>query len=198
MRKYLFFLTIALFTITKQNLFSQNSDLSVVLYESSVNKVLKAIGSFSGENEYKTFFKSGKYKWTATDAKVTLLENKARFTSNIKVEVGTFSYTDEVEGEIKVSYNQQKNKLELKLETAIFEIYTKVLGQKIVVKRIDLADFYKDPLEFDGPLAYQSEMPFSMPDNTIKKIAAKIKKCTILVQQTKIIMNAELDFFEVE
>jgi hypothetical protein len=192
------FLTAALLLITKQDLFSQNSDLAVVLYESSVNKVLKAIGSFSGENEYKTFLLSGKYKWTATDSKVTLQENKARFTSNIKVEVGSLSYTDEVEGEIKVSYNQQKNKLELKLVTAIFEIYTKVLGQKIVVNRIDLADFYKDPLEFDGPLAYQSEMPFSMPDNTVKKIAAKIKKCTILILPLKIIMNADLDFCEVK
>jgi len=41
-------------------------------------------------------------------------------------------------------------------------------------------------------------MPFTMPDRSVKKIAAKIKKCNIQILPEKIVMNAELDFFEIK
>ena len=193
--KYTFSLFFLLFI---SNVFSQNNDLSVVIYESAINKLMKAIGPISGENEYHSMFVNCKYKWTAKDSKIKLVDNKAQFISNVKVEAGSLSYTDDIVGEFKVSYNPVTNKLELKLMTAVFEVYTKVLGEKIVIKRIDLKDYIKDPFLFDGPLYYQSATPFTMPDNTIKKIGAKIKKSNILVLATKIVMNADMEFSEIK
>ena len=179
--------------------FSQNNNnLSVEIHESMINKVLKVVGQISGENEYETFLMKGSYKWTVMNPQIKLTDKKAQFVADLKVETGSIQYTDKIVGDFSVTYNQQTNKLELKLTSAIYEIYTKILGQKISIKKINLADYYKDPFLFDGPMEYQSVMPFTMPDKSVKKIAAKVKNCIIQVVPSKIIMNTEVDFFEVK
>lgn len=195
MRKLLLFFSFFVFIPCIR---AQAPDLSVTIGEPVINNIIKVIGPINGSNEYKTMLVKGTYYWTMLDAKIKLEEKKALFVTNVKVEAGGISYTDDVEGEIAVRYNQLTNKLELKLTTAIFEIYTRFLGTKISLKKIDLADYFKDPFLFDGPMAYQSVMPFTMPDNTVKNIAAKIKKCDIAVVPSKIIMNAYIDFIEVK
>jgi len=177
---------------------NNNNNLSVEIHESMINKVLKAVGQVSGENEYETFLVKGTYKWTVMNPQIKLTDKKALFDADLKVETGSLQYTDKIQGDFSVTYNQQTNKLELKLTNAFYEIYTKILGQKIILKKINLADYYNYPFLFDGPMEYQSVMPFTMPDKSVKKIAAKVKKCTIQVVPAKIIMNAELDIFEVK
>ncbi len=189
---FITFLLISIFF----SVFSQNNDMTIEINETTINKVLKTIGQISGENTYETFLISGKYKWTIINPQIKLTENKALFVADVKVETGAFEYTDNVEGELNIHYNEQSNKLELKLINAVYEIYTKILGQKIVIKKIDLAESYKDPILFDGPMNYKSVMPFTMPDNTVKKITAHVKKSMIQVIPQKIILNTELEFFE--
>ena len=175
-----------------------NNSITFEIHESMINKVLKVIGPVSGENDYETFLMKGTYKWTVMNPQIKLTDKKALFVADLKVEIGSIQYTDKIEGDFSVNYNQQTNKIELKLTNAIYEVYTKVLGQKIVLKTINLADYYKDTFLFDGPMEYQSVMPFTMPDKSIKKIAAKVKKCSIQVVPSKIVMAAELDFYEIK
>ena len=196
MKKLCFLIVLFFISVCYCN--AQNTDMSIEINESTINKVLTTVGVISGENTYETFMFSGTYKWHIINPQIKLTDNKALFVADIQVETGTFQYTDNVQGEIIITYNEQTNKIVLKLANSFYEIYTKILGQKIVLKKIDLADAMKDPIQFDGPVNYQTVFPFAMPDSTVKKIIARVKKCVIKIIPQKIILNTELEFTEMK
>jgi hypothetical protein len=170
-------------------------DVEVVLHEDVINKVLAAIGNISDTAEYKVFFYSGTYKWTVIDPKIELEANgQAEFKCDVLVEAGFVHYRSEVVGRADVSYDKQKNLINVKIVHGIFEIYTRVLGSKLHITNIDLAEYYSDPLTFEGPMSLVTAIPFTMPDNSIKTIYAVPEDCTLLVQEHKIVVNCEVGF----
>lgn len=175
---------------------SQNNDLVVMLHEETINKLFRAIGEIKGSNDYKVAFIQGKYYWDLVNPKIELLNDSARFVTKAKVKVGAFEYSDDVIGTVAISYNEKSNEISVKVLDAVFELYTHILGRKIHLKNIQVADYLSTPFLFEGPMTMNSEMSFPMPDSTVKIIYAKPINCKLKIISHQVIVSSELDITE--
>ena len=168
------------------------NDLQVSLHEEIINNVFSEIGEITGTNEYKVLLITGKYHWTVSNSKINLRADSSFFTCDSKVEVGPFNYKTPVKGKVKIWFDNPTNKINVKITTAIFELYTNVLGKKIHIKNIELADYFKDPFQFDGPKDMATDFEFWTPDSVKKKIYMKPCNCALEVKNKEIITKCEV------
>lgn len=163
--------------------FAQNPlDIAFVLSERAVNKVFTAIGEINGKNQYEVLgIIKGDYKWKILNPKINFKPDSSDFTCDAKVEVGPFSYKSQVLGNVKITYDSKQNLIAIKITKAVFELYTMVLKKKIHIKDIHLEDYFKDPFVFEGPKSFATDMSFTMPDSTVKKIYVQPTECVMKV-----------------
>ena len=168
------------------------NDISITLHEETLNKVFDAIGEITGTNEYSVLMLKGKYHWTVVNSKINLKPDSSDFTCDAKVQVGPFDYKTPVKGKVKIWFDSLNNKINVKILTAVFELYTKVLGKKIHIKNIELAEYFKDPFQFDGPESMSSDFEFLTPDSVLKKVYFRPCDCQLEITHKKIITNCEV------
>ena len=187
--KYIIF-----FLILNSNHFkAQNyNDFSFILNEKAINKIFTAIGELSGKNEFSVLLVKGHYTWTVINPKINLRPDSSYFTSDAKVNVGPFDYSTQVIGNVKIDYSNKTNLINIKITKAIFELYTVILGKKIHIKDIHLEDYFKDPFAFEGPKSLNTEMSFTMPDSTLKKIYVAPTQCVMKVVKQAIVTSCEI------
>jgi hypothetical protein len=176
----------------------QKPDLSVSITDLMINKVFAAVGSIADEDEFKLLMIKGTYSWLVENARVKLEENKAMFIADVKVKAGPLKYADHVSGLLDVTYNPKNNKLELRLTHAYLKIKTKVFGKERTITTIDLANYYKTPFLFDGPIAYEEVFEIEMPDKTIKRLQTIVRECDIKVKTGEIRMDAVIDIYDAD
>lgn len=179
-----------------QYVFPQNYDLIVNITDKMINKLITAIGPVSGVEEYSILTIKGNCKWTVENAVIKLDDNKSWFEADVSINHGNFSYTDRINGLIKVNYNKQNDKLELKIEHAFVDLKIRILGKEKLIKTIDLANYYKTPFVFDGPASYAEEFSFEMPDGSIKKLKPLVKNSDITITKGLIQIKAIIDFVD--
>lgn len=188
---------LSLVFIFHSGLFAQkNSDFTIVINESTLNKLFTAIGPLTGTNVYKIGFIGGVYNWTMKNARIELIKDSARFVTDVDVEAGPLKYSTPVPGKVAIKYDAQKNKINVLVTDAVFEIYTRILGKKFHIKNIQLAEYFTSPFVFDGPANMETDMDFTLPDGTIKKIYTKTENCKLSIEPHQIILNSQLSFFE--
>lgn len=168
------------------------NDFSFVLSEKAINKVFGAVGEISGRNEFEVLLIKGHYNWTVINPKINLKPDSSDFTCDAKVDVGPFNYKTKVLGNVKIDYNNKTNLISIKITRAIFELYTVVLGKKIHIKDIHLEDYFKDPFVFEGPKSFATDMSFTMPDSTSKKIYIVPTECIMKVVKLAIVTSCEI------
>jgi hypothetical protein len=173
--------------------FSQKyNDFAVSLHEEAINKVFGAIGEISGTNDYEVLLIKGKYHWKVVNPKINLKPDSSDFTCDAKVEVGPFSYKTQVIGIVKINYDAKKNEISIKITRAIFELYTMIFEKKIHIKDIHLEDYFKEPFVFEGPKTLATDMQFTMPDSTVKKIYIQPTDCEMKVKLQEICTYCEI------
>ncbi len=184
----LFFLLLFSTMLNSQNF----NDFSFVLNEKAINKVFTAVGEISGRNEFEVLLIKGHYKWTVVNPKINLNVDSSDFTCDAKVDVGPFNYKTKVLGNVKIDYNNKTNLISIKITRAIFELYTVILSKKIHIKDIHLEDYFKDPFVFEGPKSFATDMSFTMPDSTVKKIYVMPTQCIMKVVKQAIVTSCEI------
>ncbi len=191
MKVFLFLICII---IVPKTFFSQKmyNDFSVLLHEETINKVFAAIGEISGKNDFEVLRIKGQYKWTIVNPKINLLPDSSDFTCDAKVTVGPFKYNTQVTGNVKIGYDNELNEISIKITKAIFELYTVILGKKIHIKDIHLEDHFKDPFTFEGPKSFATDMSFTLPDSTVKKIYVQPTECIMKVEKQMIVTSCEV------
>ncbi|MCU0435140.1 MAG: hypothetical protein MUC87_16910 [Bacteroidia bacterium] len=170
------------------------NDMRVVIHEEMLNKMLAALGNISGKEPYSALLMKDTCFWTLIGPKIRLHPGKADFEANVNVKAGPFNYTTPVKGNVAITYDRVKNVINVKIETAVVELYTKFLGKKIHIKDIDLADQFAEPFTFDGPTATESEMEFPMPDGTTKVLLMRTSDCDLSVVEDMILVPCEMEF----
>ncbi len=168
------------------------NDFSFILNEKAVNKIFSVIGEISGKNNYEVLLVNGEYTWIISNPKINLLPDSSDFTCDARVAVGPFSYKSKVIGNVKIGYDNKLNEISIKITRAIFELYTMVLGNKLHIKDIHLEDYFKDPFVFEGPKSFATDMQFTMPDSTLKKIYVQPTECIMRVIKQCIITSCEI------
>lgn len=184
---------IFLFLVFSGFLNAQNyNDFSFVLNEKAINKIFSVIGEISGKNDYEVLLMKGEYTWVISNPRINLLPDSSDFTCDARVTVGPFSYKSKVIGNVKIGYDNKANEISIRITRAIFELYTMVLGNKIHIKDIHLEDYFKDPFVFEGPKSFATDMEFTMPDSTLKKIYVQPTDCVMRVIRQSIITSCEI------
>lgn len=188
------FLFICFFALTVSGQKQKNeiNDFAVVLHEEAVNKVIAAVGDIKGTNDYEVLLISGKYHWTVQNPKINIRPDSSDFTCDALVNVGPFDYKTKVIGNVKITYDNEKNLIFIKISRAIFELYTMIFNKKIHIKDIHLEDYFKEPFAFEGPKTMATDMEFMMPDSTMKKIYVQPTACKMELKWKEICTSCEI------
>jgi hypothetical protein len=174
--------------------YSQPSDASVIIYQSTLNGFLNAIGPISGKDTYDVLGSKGEYTWTLRNARIELHPNQAKFFADADISVAPFSYSSGATGNVEVLYHPETNRISVKVLQASFEIYFKLLGMKIHLADIDAARFYKPEVEFAGPQPIQASIDVALPDKSTKKIFIKPVNQNLVIEQERIVVGSNLVF----
>ena len=183
---------ITLLFLTKV-IYSQN-DLQVTLHENTLNKLFNAIGEFNGSGEYEMLFTKNTYTWNLKNMRINLMKDSAEFVTDATVNTWLGTYQDEVRGRVSISYDEKTNLISVRVVDAPFEISVEIFGKRVVLKRVQIADYLTTPFQFEGPMSIQNQLSFTMPDGTTKKIVAKPSKCIIKVLPDKIEVSTQIEF----
>jgi hypothetical protein len=187
------FYIVLLFIILNQLLNAQN-DLVVIVHESTVNSLFKAVGTIDGNGVYKTGFINNKYSYDLENLRIDILKDSAKFYTDASVKTWLGNYEDKVVGKVAISYNEKTNIISIKVVDAPFEISVKLFGKRVVLKKLQIADYLTTPFEFEGPMTIKNELEFAMPDGSIRKIEAKPSKCKIEVLPDKIQVSTKIQY----
>lgn len=187
----LFFCSFCL-TICGQKQKNEINDFSVVLHEEAINKIIAAVGDIKGTNDYEVLLITGKYHWTVQNPKINIRPDSSDFTCDALVNVGPFDYKTKVIGNVKITYDNEKNLIFIKISRAIFELYTMIFNKKIHIKDIHLEDYFKEPFTFEGPKTMATDMEFMMPDSTMKKIYVQPTTCKMELRWKEICTSCEI------
>lgn len=172
------------------------NDVKVILHEETLNKVFKALGEISGTEEYKLLLVKGTYTWVLKNPRIRLKPGKADFVTDVAVRAGSLEYTTLCAGDVKVWYDGKKNQINVKITKALIEIYTRFMGNKIHITEVDLASHFPDPFTFDGPATMETDMDFTMPDNSVRKLYMKTTDCDVLVEDHFLSVPCEVEFYQ--
>jgi hypothetical protein len=191
-----FFLLYFDVVFSQNNLNSKENDLTVVLHESGLNKLINTIGEISGEGVYEIMFIKSSYTWFLKNTKIKLIKDSALFETDVEIKTGFDNYSDHVKGIMGVSYNKKKNEISINLLDAIVHLRASIMGKSFTIKRIQLADYFKQGFVFDGPATASKEMKLALPNGTTKIIDSKIDDVNIFIEENKIRVCGELLFYE--
>jgi hypothetical protein len=169
------------------------NDFTVSLHEEAINKVFLAVGDISGTSDYEVMLIKGKYHWKILNPRINLKPDSSDFTCDAKVEVGPFHYSTKVVGNVKVYYDNRKNEISIRISRAIFELYTMIFEKKIHIKDIHLEEHFTEPFVFEGPRTLATDMEFTMPDSTKKKIYVQPSDCEMKVKWQEICTYCEIE-----
>ncbi|MGZ3901550.1 MAG: hypothetical protein ACXVDC_14580, partial [Bacteroidia bacterium] len=135
---------------------------------------------------------SAPYKWTVKNPKINIRPDSSDFTCDALVNAGPISYKTKVIGNVKITYDNLTNLINIKISRAIFELYTIVFGKKVHIKDIHLEDYFKEPFVFEGPRSMSTEMAISLPDSTTKKIYVQPTECRMELKWKEICTACEV------
>jgi hypothetical protein len=187
------FYIVLLFIILNQLLNAQN-DLVVIVHETTVNSLFKAVGTIDGNGVYKTGFINNKYSYDLENLRIDILKDSAKFYTDASVKTWLGNYEDKVVGKVAISYNERTNIISVKVVDAPFEISVKLFGKRVVLKKLQIADYLTTPFEFEGPMTIKNELEFAMPDGSIRKVEAKPSKCKIEILPDKIQVSTKIQY----
>lgn len=183
--------------LTNLNVNSQTNDFKVALHESMLNKLLVSMGEIKGSSEYSFMFMNGTYYWSLFNPQIKLYPNKAEFTTDVKVTIGKFSYTNHVVGKMEVCYEPSSNLIYVEMVEALYPLNIMVMGKEMTVTTINLAKYFETPFTFEGPLSATTSMQFEMPDKSIKTLYVHLKNCGVKISEKIILVSADVDFLQI-
>lgn len=195
-RIFLLLLLLLLAVFPAQSDIPPSRDLEMVLHERTINSFLNVIGNITGESEYEVLKIKGNYTWSIVNPRIELRPDKSHFVTDVTVKAGSFSYTNEVRGDVNIWYESDSNSINIKVEKAVFGIYTKLFGRKLHITDIDLANYLTDAFSFEGPLTMKTDVSVTMPDGKEKKVYAWPSKCALAVIDKGIMVTCQLKFSE--
>ena len=176
-------------------LFSQeeqpsNYHISLSLHENLINDFFKNMGSIEGDGE----IPFGKYKWKLIEPRIEIEKDTILFTSKIRLSIGDIKTHENVKGWVSSSYNQQLNKVILKIEEAKVIIDMDLFGKNIVITKLDIADYFDKPFKLDGPQPISENIEFSLPDGSRRQIKIGVRQSYMELVKDKILVKTSLDF----
>ena len=128
------------------------------------------------------------------DTKIDGIPDSAIFITHVLVQTSLGKFKDEVRGKVSVTYDPKTNLINIKLLDAQFEVALDLGKSRLVLKKIQLADYLTQPLQFEGPGNLSNQFNFNMPNGEVKRISLQPTATKMKVLDDKIIVTATLNF----
>jgi hypothetical protein len=174
--------------------YAQQSDAAVVVYQSTLNGFLAAVGPVSGTDDFNVLGMKGKYRWTVKNPHIEIKPDHAQLIGDADVRVGPIAYGTMVTGDVMVYYNQELNRISVKVLRASFEVYTKIFGKKIHITDVDISKYYRPEFEFAGPQPMQPNVTVNLPNGTTKTIFITPVNQNLRLEENRIVVSSDLQF----
>ena len=177
-------------------LFTQNDTLnyhiSLSLHEELINDFFKGMGDISGKGETPI----GSYRWKLLEPKIDIEEDTILFVSKVRLSVGDIKTHKDVKGWVSAVFNEETNKVELKIEEAKVVLDLDIFGKNVVLTELDIAHYFSKPFNLNGPQAMKEHIEFNLPNGDIRKIKVSKKESHMYLKKDVIIVRTLLGFSE--
>ena len=177
-------------------LFTQNDTLnyhiSLSLHEELINDFFKGMGDISGKGETPI----GSYQWKLLEPKIDIEEDTILFVSKVRLSVGDIKTHKDVKGWVSAVFNEETNKVELKIEEAKVVLDLDIFGKNVVLTELDIAHYFSKPFNLNGPQAMKEHIEFNLPNGDIRKIKVSKKESHMYLKKDVIIVRTLLGFSE--
>jgi hypothetical protein len=128
------------------------------------------------------------------NARIDLKPDKAFFTADAKVKAGPAAYGSVATGAVEIKYNQETNRISVKVLKASFEVYTSVFGKKIHIADVDISKYYRPEFEFAGPQPVQPSVDVDLPGGAKKTVYISMAQQNLKIQQDQLLVTSNLKF----
>jgi len=164
--------------------------ISLSLHENLINDFFNNMGAIEGEGE----IVFGKYNWRLVEPRIDIEKDTILFTSKVRLSIGEIKTHEKVVGWVSSSYNQQLNKVILKIEEAKVILDVDLFGKNIVITELDIANYFDKPFKLDGPQPMSEHIEFTLPDGSKREIKIGVNQSYMVLQKDEILVKTALDF----
>ncbi|HAR63378.1 MAG: hypothetical protein DKM50_08915 [Candidatus Margulisiibacteriota bacterium] len=169
-------------------------DAKVIIHQNTLNNFLNAIGKISDKGKTKAAGMDLNYTWTVKNPRIQIEPSKAKFISDVAVDMGLFNYDTQAKGDVDIDYDAITNAIKVNIKKVTFELFFKFLGNKIHIADVDISGFYHPKFEFAGPQPIQSKAEIILPNGETKKIYLSTIKSNIYLEQNQIVVASNVAF----
>ena len=190
MKQLLLYIILFISIIFSQEDEPDNYHISLIIHEDLINDFFSNMGSISGSGETALM----KYKWSLIEPKIDIQKDTILFISKIRLSVGDLKTHKKVEGWVSAEYDQELNKVKLKVEEAKVILDLDIFGKNIVLTELDIAHYFKKPFNLDGPKPMSDFVEFDLPNGKKRQIDVKTDSSIMTVINDAIMVRTLLDF----
>ena len=168
----------------------ENYHISLRLHENLINDFFGNMGNIEGKG------KAGltSYKWKLIDPRIDIEEDTILFFSKIKLSVGELKTHKNVEGWVSASYNQETNKVQLKVEEAKVILDIDIFGNNVVLTELDIAHYFSKPFNLNGPQPMAEHIEFDLPNGEVREIKVGKDQSYMMLEKDAILVKTSLNF----
>ena len=168
--------------------------ISLSLHETMINDFLKGILPIKDKGEALLIT----YRWSLINPRIDIEKDTALFLSQIEIKVGEFKTIKDVEGYLSVNFDNETDKIILKIEEAKVVLDVNIFGKEIILGELDIGKYFSEPFKLNGPAPISNNINYTLPNGDIRKIKVKTKKSKLILVKDAIQVITSLDFTKIE
>ena len=159
---FLFILFTFLFSIEPKDF--QYDHISLIIHEELINDFFSNIGEIKGSGEAAYI----DYSWYLLNPRVEIENDDAFFFAEVRAITNNFRITRDVKGKVIVTYDEESNIIEVKIDKANVILDVDVFGKNFVLTEIDIGGYFKKTLKLNGPSSLNNEINYQLPNGESK------------------------------
>lgn len=171
------------------------TNLSVVVYEATLNDLLNTIGDLKGKGSLLFKSKLTSVEWKAKQPHVQINDSGAVLTATVNVRGIGLETESVVQGNATVEYNIEKKQIDIVLQEVPFTLRLKVFGKRIKLITLDIAGLVGPQIGVLGNLPLHAD--FNVKKHEGKKpVRFTIVRHVISYDTGRVNIDFEVDFIE--
>ena len=171
-----------------------NPHVSLVVHESLINDFFANMGKISGTSSNSVI----EYTWSLLNPRIEIFKDEALFFAEVNAKTDLFSITRDVEGSVKVTYDEKKNLIVVAVDKADIILDVDLFGKNILLGELDIAKYFSKDFTYEGIKPFNNEIDFTLPNTKKKKIKVETKQYELLLLENMIQLNTEFIFNQVD
>ncbi|MBI45391.1 MAG: hypothetical protein CMG66_04405 [Candidatus Marinimicrobia bacterium] len=190
-RLFLYIITVASILVSQDNKL-EDYHITLKLHENLINDFFANMGDIEGKGKATI----ASYKWKLIKPRIDIEEDTILFSSKIKLSVGELKTHKDVRGWVSAHYNQETNKIQLKIEEAKVILDIDLFGNNVVLTELDIAHYFSKSFNLNGPNPMSEHIEFNLPNGEVRQIKVATNQSYMLLEKDAIIIKTALDFKE--